>query len=222
MLAEIRQAEQESGRPVGSVTLLPVTKGHPPELAREATTLGLTALGENYLQECVAKDRVLRDSRGPRVRWHLLGHLQRNKARRAAELFHLVESVDSLEVARRLSSARAGQPKLQVLCEVELTGLSQRTGFAPSRLREEFSQLLELEGIGVVGLMTVADPGNPERVFSACRELLVRLRLTSGQPLPTLSMGMSGDFRAAIAEGTTQVRIGTLLFGARPTANGAG
>ena len=220
MRAEVRQAERRSGRPGGSVSLLPVTKGHPPELAQLATTLGLTTLGENYLQECSAKDRFLQAAGAPPVNWHLLGHLQRNKVRRAAELFHSVESVDSLELARLLSRARTGQAKLPVLCEVELTGLPHRTGFPPARLEEEFSQLVELEGIEVEGLMTVAAPGGTGKAFSGCRELLERLRDLSGHELPTLSMGMSGDFREAIAEGSTRVRIGSLLFGSRPAVSG--
>lgn len=220
MLAEIRQAERRSGRREGSVTLLPVTKGQPPELALEATTLGLNTLGENYLQECLAKDRVLQAA-GAAVTWHLLGHLQRNKARRAAELFQVVESLDRLEIAQLLSRARAGQAKLKVLCEVELTGLPRRSGFDPILLEQQFSQLMELEGIEVEGIMTIADPADAERAFAKGRELLERLRLLSGHPLPTLSMGMSGDFQEAIVAGSTQVRIGSLLFGSRP-ADAAG
>lgn len=197
-----------------------MTKGHPVDLVGEAAALGLTTLGENYLQECRAKDRLLQDA-GTTVRWHLLGHLQRNKARRAAQLFEMVETVDSPELARMLSDARAGQPKLPVLCEVELTQLSHRTGFDPGRLQEALPRLLELEGIEVRGLMTVADPAHPGRDFAAARNLLDRLRLISGRPLPVLSMGMSLDFREAIAEGSTQVRIGSLLFGDRPLPGAA-
>lgn len=192
-----------------------MTKGHPPELAREAIALGLTTLGENYLQECIAKDRVLQAA-GATVIWHLLGHLQRNKARRAAELFQMVESLDSLEIAQLLSRARVGQAKLRVLCEVELTGLPRRSGFDPSLLEKQITQLMELEGIEVEGIMTLADPADPERAFAKGRELLERLRLLSGHQLPALSMGMSGDFQEAILAGSTQVRIGSLLFGSRP------
>jgi len=222
VLTELRQAERQFSRPEGSVALLPVTKGHPPAVAQQATRLGLTTLGENYLQECWAKDGLLRESGAGPVHWHLLGHLQRNKAKRAAELFQLVESVDSFEVAQLLSRARLDQTKLPVLCEVELTGLPRRTGFEPDRLQGDFPRLLELEGIEVEGLMTVADPANPRQAFSACRELLERLRELSGRRLPVLSMGMSEDFPAAIAAGSTQVRIGSLLFGVRPPVGGAG
>jgi uncharacterized pyridoxal phosphate-containing UPF0001 family protein len=126
-----------------------------------------------------------------------------------------VESLDSLELARLLSRARAGQEPLPVLCEVELTQLPSRTGFEPDRLEREWEELLALEGIAVQGLMTVAAPGGERRAFAACRALAERLVERGGRELPTLSMGMSGDFREAIAEGSTRVRIGSLLFGSR-------
>lgn len=182
-----------------------------------AVRAGQVALGENYLQECDGKARALQALDLEPVRWHLLGHLQRNKVRRAAELFSVIESVDSLELAQRLSTARTGQERLPVLCEVELTGRLQRTGFAAQQLLAEFSQIAGLEGIEVRGLMTVAAPERPGEAFSAARGLLEKLRELGHLPLPTLSMGMSGDFRVAIAEGSTEVRIGSLLFGERPT-----
>ena len=210
-------AEEKSARPTGSVQLLPVTKGHPAEMAELATMVGLTRLGENYVQECQEKDRFLRATGAPKVSWHLLGHLQRNKVGRAAQLFRSVASVDSLSLAQKLSAARSGQQQpLQVLCEVELTGLPNRTGFQPSQLEADLPQLIELEGIRLEGLMTVAAPQRPQEAFSACRQLVERLRELSGLALPILSMGMSGDFQAAISEGSTEVRIGTLLFGDRP------
>jgi hypothetical protein len=193
-----------------------VTKGHPAEIAELATMVGLTRLGENYVQECQEKDRFLRATGAPTVGWQLLGHLQRNKAGRAAQLFQSVASLDSLMLAQKLSAARSGQPPLQVLCEVELTRLPNRTGFQPAQLEADLPQLIELEGIRLEGLMTVASPQRPQEAFSACRLLLERLRALSGLALPTLSMGMSGDFQAAISEGSTEVRIGTLLFGDRP------
>lgn len=181
-----------------------------------AAKAGQASLGENYLQECEAKALALHALDLEPVHWHLLGHLQGNKARRAAERFSVVETVDSLELAQRLSAARAGKARLPVLCEVELTGRPQRSGFAASQLLAEFSQLVELEGIELQGLMTVAAPESPSEAFSAARGILEQLRELSGLPLPTLSMGMSGDFQAAIAEGSTEVRIGSLLFGERP------
>ncbi|MGC1405293.1 MAG: YggS family pyridoxal phosphate-dependent enzyme [Candidatus Dormiibacterota bacterium] len=216
MWVELREAEAQHGRPPGSVQLLPVTKGHPAETAELATMVGLTSLGENYVQECQEKDRFLRATGTPRVSWHLLGHLQRNKVGRAAELFQTVASVDSLGLAQKLSAARSGQSPVPVLCEVELTGLPNRTGFQPGQLEAALPQLIELEGIALEGLMTVAAPQTPGETFSACRRLAERIRELSGLALSTLSMGMSGDFQEAIAEGSTEVRIGTLLFGDRP------
>jgi hypothetical protein len=185
-------------------------------MAELAITIGLTTLGENYVQECQEKDRLLKATGTPRVSWHLLGHLQRNKVGRAAKLFQCVESIDSLGLARKLSLARAGQPLLRILCEVELTGLPNRSGFEPAQLQQDLSHLIELDGIALEGLMTVAAPQRPRETFSACRQLVERMRELSGLALPTLSMGMSGDFQAAIAEGSTEVRIGRLLFGDRP------
>jgi len=196
---------------------LPVTKGHPAETAELATMVGLTSLGENYVQECQEKDRFLRATGAPVVSWHLLGHLQRNKVGRAAQLFHSVASVDSLGLAQKLSAARSGQSPLRVLCEVELTGLPNRTGFQPGQLEAALPQLIGLEGIVLEGMMTVAAPQIAGDAFSACRKLAERMRELSGLALPTLSMGMSGDFQVAIAEGSTEVRIGTLLFGDRPS-----
>jgi pyridoxal phosphate enzyme (YggS family) len=215
LVAEIRSAERQAGRAEGSVELLGVTKGQPPELVLEATAAGLQSLGENYVQECAAKERWLRQAGAGPVSWHLLGHLQRNKARRAAGLFRWIESLDSLELARLLSAARAGSGPLIVLCEVELTQLPGRNGFEPDRLEREWEELLALDGIAVQGLMTVAAPGEGRRAFAACRSLAERLVARGGRALPTLSMGMSADFRDAIAEGSTRVRIGSLLFGDR-------
>jgi hypothetical protein len=193
-----------------------VTKGHPLDVVEMAVRAGQLSLGENYLQECAAKSLSLDARANKPVHWHLLGHLQRNKAARAAGLFSCVESLDSLELAQQLSHARAGQGRLPVLCEVELTGLPRRTGFQPEELLKEFSTIGGLEGLEVRGLMTVADPASPRAAFAAARGILDRLRAASGLPLATLSMGMSGDFEMAIAEGSTEVRIGSLLFGNRP------
>jgi hypothetical protein len=216
VLVELHAAEEKSARASGSVELLPVTKGHPAETAELATMVGLTSLGENYVQECQEKDRFLRATGAPTVSWHLLGHLQRNKVARASQLFHSVASVDSLVLAQKLSAARSGQPAMRVLCEVELTGLPNRTGFQAAQLEEDLPRLIELDGISLQGLMTVAAPQRPQEAFSACRQLVERLRTLSRLALPVVSMGMSGDFQTAISEGSTQVRIGTLLFGDRP------
>ncbi len=215
--AAIARAAEGAGRSPDEVELLAVTKGHDVAVARAALGVGLTALGENYVQECRDKARALAEEGAPAPRWHLLGHCQRNKARLAAALVAEVETVDSVEIARRLGAARAGEPPLPVLCEVELTGRPGRTGFTPAALRRELPLLTALPGIAVRGLMTVAAPGD-HAAFAACRRLRDQLADAHGVPLPVLSMGMSDDLAEAVAAGSTRVRIGRALFGERRPA----
>lgn len=205
--------ETARGRAAGApVKLLPVTKGHGPAVVRQALDLGLRELGENYVQECRAKAAALQS---PAPSWHLLGHLQRNKVAVAAQLFSQIESVDSLTLARALAARRAASAPLHALCEVDFTGIPQRHGFRDTDLLEAAEEIFSLGGLSVTGLMTVADPEQPQRCFEACRLLRDRLETRIGRPLPELSMGMSQDFEVAIAEGSTEVRIGTLIFGPR-------
>ncbi len=211
----IARALERAGRPPGAVQLLAVTKGHPFQAAAIARGLGLERLGENYVQEAEAKARALAAQGVAPVRWHLLGHCQRNKARRAADLFATVETVDSPELAQRLGAARAGAEPLPVLLEVELTGLPGRTGFTPRELEAAAAGLLQLPGLRIEGLMTVGAPGDPG-AFPRCARLREALAERCGVPLPTLSMGMSDDLEPAIAAGSTRVRIGRALFGPRP------
>ncbi|HUY53876.1 MAG TPA: YggS family pyridoxal phosphate-dependent enzyme [Candidatus Nanopelagicaceae bacterium] len=212
---EISAAAVRAGRDPREVALLPVTKGQPERVAAAALAEGLTALGENYVQECSTKDLDLTASGRPRPHWHLLGHLQRNKVRIAADLFSLIETVDSLALARAISAAREGRAPLPILCEVDFTGLPGRKGYAPEQLVADLAELERLPGILVRGLMTVAAREQPALSFQACRALRDRLSQLGGGALPVLSMGMSEDFRDAIAAGSTQVRVGTLLFGSR-------
>ncbi|HVA21194.1 MAG TPA: YggS family pyridoxal phosphate-dependent enzyme [Candidatus Micrarchaeia archaeon] len=211
----IDRATAAAGRPAGSVELLPVTKGQPARVAAACRSAGLSRLGENYVQECRAKAEQLAAD-GPPLHWHLLGHCQRNKARQAAALFHEVETVDSVHLARLLGEARPAGDPIPVLCEVELTGLPGRTGFSPETLRRHLAELLAVPGLAVRGLMTVAAPADPG-AFTRCRLLRDELAAGTGAPLPVLSMGMSDDFEAAIAAGSTRVRIGRALFGPRPS-----
>ncbi len=213
----LAEAVRAASRPPGSVRLLPVSKGQPLALVQQGLELGLRDLGENYVQECSGKAQLL--GLAP-VRWHLLGHLQKNKAARAAKLFHRVLTLDSLVLGRLLSRAREGQSALPVLCEVELTGLPGRGGYRPGDLDRELGELARLPGIKIEGLMTVADPARPRAAFEGLRELRDRLARTGPLPLAELSMGMSQDFRDAIAEGSTEVRVGSLLFGPRPPRSG--
>jgi hypothetical protein len=213
--AEVSQQERRQGLAEGQVRILPVTKGHGQEAPLAAVAVGLHELGENYVQECATKQLALDESGEPPVRWHMLGHLQRNKARQGAELFSMVETVDNLAVAQALSRARGDREPLPILCEVDFTGLPGRGAYAPGRLRQELPAIWELSGLQVRGLMTVASRDEPGRCFEACRRLRDQLAQLLGQELPELSMGMSGDFKEAISQGSTEVRVGSLLFGPR-------
>jgi len=219
----IADACERAGRDVNSVALLAVTKSHPPETVAAAARLGLSLFGENKVQEAKAKIPL-----GPgRLRWHLIGHLQSNKCRDAVELFEMIQSVDSLalaqEIARRAESAAKTMP---ILLEVNVAGEASKFGYAPERLLAELAAINALPKIEIHGLMTVppyvTDPEKARPHFRRLRELKERCEQILGAPLPHLSMGMSGDFEAAIEEGATIVRIGTALFGPRSKANQPG
>ena len=212
----IAAAAAAVGRNPSEVQLLAVTKGQPLEVVRAAIAAGLDELGENYVQECGEKAAQLGPAAG--VRWHLIGHLQRNKARRAAQLFQMAESVDSAELATQLAAAvPTSSAPLPVLLEVELTGIPTRSGLREAELLPVAEAVAGLAQLRLFGLMTVASQERPEREFSRCRELRDRLQVDLGVDLPVLSMGMSSDFEAAIREGSTEVRIGRLLLGPRPS-----
>lgn len=215
-LSILQEGVEEASRGrTGPVRILPVTKGHPPEMVLAALEEGLAVLGENYVQECRDKEAAI----GPgTVQWHLVGHLQRNKVPVAGRLFSMVETVDSLQLATAISMQRAGQSPLPILCEVDFTDIPGRSGYRPEALLRDSGNLFALPGIVVSGLMTVSAPEDPARSFAACRELRNRLERELGAKLPHLSMGMSGDFALAIAEGSTQIRVGTALFGPRGAA----
>ena len=203
-------------RDPGSVTLLAVTKTHPPEVVRQAADLGLNLFGENKVQEAKAKIPLCPG----RLHWHMIGHLQSNKCRDAVELFEMIEGVDSLQLAEEINR-RADQAAktMPVLLEVNVVGEGSKFGYRPSRLLEELNQLNALPRLEIHGLMTVppwsADPEKVRPVFRELRELKKRCEQILGAPLPHLSMGMSGDFEIAIEEGATIIRLGTALFGPR-------
>jgi pyridoxal phosphate enzyme (YggS family) len=208
---------QRAGRDPSTVTLMAVTKTHPPETVQAAADLGIVYVGENKIQEARAK---IPQCPG-RLRWHFIGHLQSNKAREAVELFEMIQSVDSLSLARELNKRceQAGR-HMPVLLEVNLAREASKFGYAPEQLLADLNDLNALPRLEIHGLMTVP-PFKPvaEQVrpfFRAARELKQRCEDTLGAPLPQLSMGMSGDFEVAIEEGSTLVRIGTALFGERP------
>jgi pyridoxal phosphate enzyme (YggS family) len=219
-LAEVRRrmaaACARAGRSLDSVQLLAVTKTHPPETVDAAVALGLTLFGENRVQE--AKAKIPQCS--SRATWHLIGHLQTNKARDAVEWFAVVEGVDSLRIAQELDK-RAGQADktLPVLIEVNVGGEASKSGFDPATLLAELDALSALPHLQIQGLMTVPPwKPMPEQVrpfFQAARQLKAQCESQLGTTLPHLSMGMSGDFEVAIEEGATIVRVGTALFGER-------
>jgi len=212
----IERAARRAGREPGSIRLVGVVKTVPAERVRQIVTLGLEDLGENRVQE--AERKIGEVGRGPR--WHMIGHLQRNKAARAVGLFDRIHGVDDVELAAALSrhAARAART-LPVLVEVNVTGEGSKFGVRPERLPELLDAIVELPGLVVDGLMTVgrmverAEEARP--TFARLRELRDRAAARLGRELPELSMGMSADYEVAVEEGATIVRVGTALFGSR-------
>jgi len=234
--AEIAAACQAAGRPRSEVELMAVSKVHPSPMMVEAVSLGLHLFGENRVQEFAEKSAQLSVSRNPGVEQtarsqmqvHLIGHLQSNKAAKAIEVFDAIDSLDSLKLAERLDEAAAKNDRwkgkrLPVLLEIKLSHEETKEGIAPdsTELAELLEKLPSLKHLEVQGLMTIAPFGVPEEETRACFRALRDLRdkLAQSHPrlnLPVLSMGMSGDFALAIAEGATRIRVGTALFGKRP------
>jgi len=207
------------------IALMAVTKTQPPERIREAHDAGLRLFGENRVQEFAEKAGALADLAA--VQWHMIGHLQGNKAAKAAELFGAVDSVDSLKLAEKLdAAARALGKKLQVLIELNVGGEAAKSGVAPDspELDELLSAAPRLEGLHIRGLMTVPpfteDPEDARPYFRKLRELrdTIAARKLPGVSMETLSMGMSHDFEVGIEEGSTCVRVGTAIFGERTKA----
>ena len=196
------------------VTIVAVTKGFGPEAVRAALAAGLADIGENRVQEAVHKQDTL--GALPGTRWHLIGHLQRNKARLVPGRFEMVHSVDSLELATELNKRAAG---LRVLLQVNVAGESQKSGCTPEEARGLVGQISALGNLRLEGLMTLApftDDGDVQRrTFRGLRVLRDTIKKEEGLWLPTLSMGMSGDYATAVAEGATVIRLGTALFGPR-------
>lgn len=213
----IASAAERAGRDPGSIRLVAVTKGVEAERVAAAIAAGVTDVGENRVQEASAK----RDAVAGAARWHLLGHLQTNKAKRGAQLFDVVESVDSQRVAEALAERRRelGGARLDVLIEVDLTGIRARTGVPEAQITELARAVTQLESIRLTGLMTiaphVADPTDAAPYFRRLGALRDQLSEHLAIPMPELSMGMSDDFEVAIAEGATWVRLGRAIFGTR-------
>jgi hypothetical protein len=228
-LSEVReriaQAAQRAGRNPGEVALMAVSKTHPAAAILEAIAAGQMLFGENRVQEFAAKrDAVLAGALAPSsgASFHLIGHLQSNKAARAVELFDAIDSVDSLRLAERLNEAAARlNRKLDILIEINIGGEAAKSGLDPdsAELQKLFDAAPRLANLVIRGCMTVPpfteDPERARGCFRQLRELRDRLRVRSGLPLTELSMGMSHDFEVAIAEGSTCVRVGTAIFGER-------
>lgn len=220
--ARIAAACQAAQRPVGSVQLLAVSKTFGADAVQQAFDAGQRAFGENYIQEALAKIDALSALR-TQLQWHLIGPIQSNKSRPVAENFDWVHSVDRLKIAQRLSDQRPpGLPPLQVCLQVNISGEASKSGLQPAEVLEVARQVAALPRLVLRGLMAIPEPAADEAAqrapHRALRELLEKLRAELGDQAPqldTLSMGMSADLEAAIAEGATIVRVGTAIFGSR-------
>ena len=207
---------ERAGRAVGAVELVAVSKKQPAEKINAAEAAGQLLFGESRVQEARAKMPLC----SSRLRWHFIGHLQKNKIRHALPLFELFHGIDSLALAQdmeRIAEEEGHQPR--VLLEVNLAGEASKHGFAPEALRRDLEALLSLGRLTCEGLMTIP-PFAPEaeasrKYFVALRELRDAIEREFAVKLPSLSMGMSGDFGVAIEEGATMVRVGTAIFGSR-------
>ncbi|KWR91032.1 YggS family pyridoxal phosphate-dependent enzyme [Cupriavidus sp. IDO] len=214
----IAAAAQQAGRQPLDVALLAVAKTVPPTVVRTAFDAGQRAFGENYVQEGVDKIVALADLRS-QLEWHFIGPLQSNKTRLVAEHFDWVHALDRFKIAERLSAQRpAGMAPLQVCIQVNISGEASKSGVPPAQALELARAVAGLPGLRLRGLMAIPEPASApaaqRRPFAAMRELLAALR-EAGLDVDTLSMGMTADMEAAIAEGATIVRIGTAIFGAR-------
>jgi pyridoxal phosphate enzyme (YggS family) len=225
-IAQIRgrigTAAHRAGRDPETVTLMAVSKTFPPEAIRDAYEAGIRVFGENRVQESAGKADALRDLAS--ARWHMIGHLQTNKAAKAAELFHAIDSVDSLKLAEKLNdAARSHSKKLGVLIEINVGSETAKSGVLASspELENILTSATRLEFLEILGLMTIPpyteDPQSARPYFRKLRKLRDQIvaRKLPAVSMKTLSMGMSHDFEVAIEEGSTCVRVGTAIFGAR-------
>ena len=218
----IAKAATRAGRRADEITLIAVSKTHPASAIREAYEAGLRHFGENRVQEWEGKRA---GTEGLAASWHLIGHLQGNKAARAARLFHCVDSVDDVGLAQRLDRARAEAGitgKLRVLIEVRIAQEETKSGMEIKELASAVEKIAEMPRLQLQGLMCIPpfldDAEQVRPFFRRLRELRDGLTAKLGLELPVLSMGMSHDFEVAIEEGATEVRVGTALFGTRGAA----
>ncbi len=214
-------ATRRAGRNVSEITLVVATKGVEVKKIKEAIAAGVRVFGENYVQE--AKDKIEKTKR-QKVSWHFIGNLQKNKAKQAVELFDMIQTVDSIEIAKEISK-RAKKP-IDVLIEVNLAGEKTKAGVGAKNLTKLVHQMARLENINLKGLMAIPplyeDPEISRPFFVTLRRLAEKINRENipGLFLHELSVGMSNDFEVAIEEGATLVRIGTAIFGERPPKKG--
>lgn len=219
--ARIRSTEQSAGRAADSVTLMAVSKTRGAEEIRDAYRAGIRQIGENYLQEALAKQQLLADCK--ELCWHFIGPLQSNKTRAVAEHFDWIHSVDRIKLARRLSEQRPeSMPALNVCLQVNISNEASKAGVGLAELHELADEVAKLPGLKLRGLMAIPektdDSTQQHNAFARLRAALQELQ-AQHPDLDTLSMGMSADMEAAIAEGATIVRIGTDIFGPRRHSN---
>lgn len=214
--SRIEESARRSGRDPGEVSLVAVTKKNPVAMIRPLVELGVVDLGENYPQELWRKVAEMADAP---VRWHLIGHLQGNKARKTLPMVRMIHSVDSLKLLRelgRLAADMGGAELPEVCLQVNTSGESAKHGWSPETIMEEAEAIAEVRGLPVVGLMTMAafdtDATTARPSFARLRTLRDELRARTGLALGHLSMGMSNDYETAIEEGATLVRVGSALF----------
>ena len=219
----IARAAERAARPPGDIRLVAISKTHPPEAVREAFAAGVRDFGENRVQEAEPKIAGTADLRESGLRWHLVGHLQSNKARRAAALFEMVQSLDSLDLASRLarSGAETGRP-VRALVQVDLAGEETKFGLPERELLPVLEELRGTPGLRIEGLMVLPpffeEPERARPYFRRLRSLHDQAQAAGLLEGRELSMGMSHDFEAAIEEGATLVRVGTAIFGERKAA----
>jgi len=214
--ARIATAAEKSGRSPNEIELVAVTKTHPAETVQGAVDAGQTLFGESRVQEARAKIPLL----PARLRWHFIGHLQKNKIRHALPLFELFHGIDSLALARdleRIANEEGIRPR--ILLEVNLAAEASKHGFTRENLRRDLEELLSLSRVSIEGLMSIPplgpEPESSRKYFVALRTLRDELGSEFSLQLPQLSMGMSSDYAIAIEEGATIVRVGTAIFGER-------
>jgi len=217
ILARIAAAAAAAGRNPAEIRLLAVSKSFPPDAVRAAYALGQRAFGENYVQEAISKADAVADL--PDIEWHMIGPLQSNKARLAARRFAWIETVDRLRIAERLAELHDAQlPRLDVCVQVNISGEASKSGAAPRdavALAEAIARLPRLALRGFMGIARAGSDGSAQREQFRALRCIFEMAQSLGLRVDTLSMGMSDDLEAAIAEGSTQVRIGSALFGPR-------